>query len=108
MFIRSFIRDPFCLSRPPYPGRRDRRSWKSVAALLELDVEAERPEFLHQDVERLRDARLEVVVAADDRLVDLGAAGDVVGLHREHLLERVRRAVGLERPDFHLAEALAA
>src|SRR3712207_6242195 len=32
----------------------------------------------------------------------------VVGLDREHLLERVRGAVRLERPHLHLAEALAA
>ena len=32
----------------------------------------------------------------------------VVGLDRQHFLQRVGRAVGLERPDFHFAEALAA
>ena len=32
----------------------------------------------------------------------------VVGLDRQHFLQGVRRAVGFERPDFHLAEALAA
>ena len=54
------------------------------------------------------DARLERVVAADDRLVDLGAAGHVVGLDRQHLLQRVGRAVSLERPHLHFAETLAA
>ena len=76
--------------------------------VLQLDVEAERAHFLDQHVEAFRDARLEGVVAADDRLVDLGAAGDVVRLHRQHLLQRVGGAVGFERPDLHLAEALAA
>ena len=52
--------------------------------------------------------RLERVVAAHDRLVHLGAAGDVVRLHRQHFLQRVGRAVGLERPDLHFAETLAA
>ena len=33
---------------------------------------------------------------------------DVVGLDRQHLLQRVRRAVRFQRPHFHLAEALAA
>jgi len=38
----------------------------------------------------------------------LHAPDRVVGLDREHLLEGVRGAVGLERPHLHLAEALAA
>ena len=54
------------------------------------------------------DAGLEIVVAADDRLVDLGAAGDVVRLDRQHLLQGVGRAVGFERPHLHLAEPLPA
>ena len=44
----------------------------------------------------------------DDRLVHLGTAGDVVRLHGQHFLQRVGGAVGLERPHFHFAEALAA
>ena len=48
------------------------------------------------------------MLALDDVLVHLGPAVDVVRLDGEHLLQRVRRAVGLERPHFHLAEALAA
>ena len=47
-------------------------------------------------------------VALDDRLVDLRAAGHIVGLRGEQLLEDVRRAVGFERPDFHFPEPLAA
>ena len=54
------------------------------------------------------DAGLERVVAADDRLVDLGASRHVVGLDGQHLLQRVGRAVSLERPHLHFAEALAA
>src|SRR3546814_8157682 len=53
-------------------------------------------------------AGLERVVALDDRFVDLGAADHVIGLHRQHFLERVGRAISLERPHFHFAEALAA
>src|SRR4029453_9628517 len=37
-----------------------------------------------------------------------GPAVDVVGLRGQQLLQDVRGAVGLERPDFHLSEALAA
>src|SRR6185295_3310056 len=48
------------------------------------------------------------LLALDDRLVRLDAAQDVVGLDRQQLLQDVRGAVGLERPDLHLAEALAA
>src|SRR5690606_10670980 len=74
----------------------------------EFDVETQRTHFLHEHVEALRDAGLEGVVALDDRLVDLGPADHVVGLHGEHFLQRVGGAVGLQRPDLHLAEALAA
>ena len=74
----------------------------------QLDVEAERAHFLDEHVEALGNAGLEGVVAADDRLVDLGAAGDVVRLDGQHLLQRVGGAVGFERPHLHFAEALAA
>jgi hypothetical protein len=48
------------------------------------------------------------VLALDDVLVHLGAAVHVVGLDRQHFLQRVSRAVGFQRPHFHFAEALAA
>src|SRR6266478_3540088 len=54
-----------------------------------------------------RSGGLECVVATHDRLVHLGAAGDVVRLHGQHLLQRVGGAIGLERPHLHFAEALA-
>ena len=71
------------------------------------DVEAERLHLLDEHLEALGDARLGDVLALDDRLVDLHAAEHVVGLDGEDLLQRVRRAVGLERPHLHLTEALA-
>ena len=93
----------------PYSAASGRRAGIVVElGVLQLDVEAQRAHFLDENVEALRNARLERVVAADDRLVDLGAAGHVVRLHRQHLLQRVGGAVGFERPDLHLAEALAA
>ena len=48
------------------------------------------------------------MIAIHDRLVHLRAAVHVVGLDREHFLQGVRSTVGLERPHFHFAEALAA
>ena len=48
------------------------------------------------------------MVPLDDVLVHLRAAVDVVRLDGQHLLQGVRRAVGFQRPDLHLAEALAA
>ena len=74
----------------------------------EIDIEAEGLHLLDQDVEGFRNSHLEILVAAHDRLVDLGAARDVVRLDGQHFLERVGGAVGLERPHLHLAEALAA
>src|SRR4029077_13729960 len=74
----------------------------------QLDVERQTLEFLHQDVERLRRTGLEEVFTFDDRLVDAVAAFHVVGLDGQHLLERVRGPVGLERPHLHLTEPLPA
>ena len=74
----------------------------------DVDVERQRLHLLQQDLEGLGDRRLGDVLALDDRLVGLHAPDGVVGLDGEHLLQRVRRAVGLQRPDLHLAEALAA
>src|SRR5690349_10404473 len=60
-----------------------------AAALVfeQLDVESQTLQFLHHDVERLGQPRLEHVLTFDDRLVHAGAAGNVVGLHGQHLLE---------------------
>src|SRR4029079_3137943 len=73
----------------------------------DLDVETQRLHLLEEDLEGLGDAGVGDVLALDDRLVDLHAARDVVGLDGEQLLQRVGRAVGLEGPDLHLTEALA-
>ena len=74
----------------------------------DVDVERQRLHLLEQHLEGLRDRRLGDVLALDDRLVGLHAPDRVVGLDREHLLQRVGGAEGLERPHLHLAEALAA
>src|SRR5690242_15188358 len=88
--------------------RCERDSDSKVSAIEQLHIERERTHFLDEDVERFRNTGLERVFAADDRFVDLGAARDVVGLHRENFLQRVGGAVRLERPDLHFAETLAA
>src|SRR5438128_8241005 len=79
---------------PVIPVIRSLETGHQLVALLQLDVEAERAQFFDQHVEALRYAGLEVIVAADDRLVDLGAARDVVRLDCQHLLQGVGRAVG--------------
>src|SRR5262245_23119214 len=87
----------------------DRRGARSVGTIAqELDVEAETLQFTDQDVERLRQPGLDGGIALDQGLVDLGPAVDVVGLDGQQLLEDVRGAVRLERPDLHLTEPLAA
>src|ERR1700704_2103755 len=75
---------------------------------LQINVDPKRPDLLHQHVEGFRHPRVDLVVALDDVLVDLGAAVDVVGLDREHLLQRVGSAIGFERPHLHFAETLTA
>src|SRR5687767_8286235 len=72
-----------------------------------LHRQAERLELLDEHLERLGHARRLDLLALDDRLVGLHATHDVVGLYRQELLEDVRGAVRLERPDLHLAEALS-
>src|SRR5256885_7264642 len=81
-----------------------------LAFVLAQDLDPERKPFqlLDQHSERLRDAGLERVVALDDGLVRLDAAHYVVRLDGQDLLEDVRRAVSLERPNLHLSEPLAA
>src|SRR5437773_5985351 len=76
--------------------------------LHELHVQTERLELADEHVERFGQARRERRVALDDRLVNLGAARHIVGLRGEELLQDVRRAVRLERPDLHLSEPLSA
>src|SRR6266700_4686115 len=80
-----------------------------LALVLTQDLHPEREalQLLDQHAERLRDTGLERVVALDDRLVGLDAAHDVVGLHGQDLLQDVRGAVSLERPNLHLSEPLA-
>ena len=48
------------------------------------------------------------VVALDDGFIGLDTAHHVIGLDGEDLLQGVGSAVGLQCPDFHFAEALAA
>src|SRR4026208_2152020 len=97
---RSFIRSPQrqCGSAPSV----------STPFLLELDVDAERADFLDEHVEGLGHTRIHHVVAVHYVLVHLGATRHVVRLDRQHFLQRVGSPIGLERPDFHLAEALPA
>src|SRR3954452_12938142 len=80
---------------------------RRAVAAQDLDVETQGLHLLEEDLERLRDARVGDVLALDDGLVDLHAAGNVVRLDRQQLLERVGGAVRLEGPDLHLTEALA-
>ena len=71
-------------------------------------VESERLELLDHNLEGLGYAGLGDVLALDYGLVGLYAAGGVVRLDGEDLLQRICRAIGLERPDFHFSESLAA
>ena len=73
----------------------------------DLDVETQRLHLFHQNLEALRDSWLLDVLALDDRLIDLHAAKDVVGLDGQELLQSVGGAVGLESPHLHLTEALS-
>src|SRR5882724_180439 len=75
--------------------------------LEEFNVETEALELTHENVEGLRQARGLRHVPLDDCLIHLAPTFHVVALDGEQLLERVGGAVGFERPDLHLSEALA-
>src|SRR5262249_37475352 len=78
------------------------------ASLLKLNVERQTADLIAEHFETRGCAGFERVLAFDHRFVNLRAAFDVVALHSEQLLKDVRRAVGLQRPDFHFAEPLTA
>src|SRR2546423_1722686 len=100
MFINSFIEDPSRTTvlraryarASPATGRLRRPVNRVIAAgyrpsaLLQLDIEAKRAQLLDQHVEGFGNAGFEIVIPADNRLVHLGAAGDVVRLDRQHPL----------------------
>ena len=64
--------------------------------------------LVDQHVEGFGQAGFQEVVALDDLFVHLHATGHVVGLDGEELLQQIGRAVGLQGPDFHFAQPLAA
>src|SRR5258708_9406554 len=73
----------------------------------DLDAQPQAFQLLDQDAEGLGDAGVEGVLALYDGLISLDAAYDVVRLDGQDLLEDMARAVGLHRPDLHLAQAPA-
>ncbi len=91
------------------PGLRsgDIYNGKIGGLLLEVDAQTEALELVEEHVERLGDAGGRHRLTLDDCLVSLGAAGHVVRLDGQDLLEDVGGAECFERPDFHLSEALS-
>src|SRR6476469_2279285 len=79
-----------------------------LACRAQVHPDAERLQFLHEHVERLRNPRLWQILALHDRLVHAASTIHVVGLDGQDLLQRVRGAIRLERPHFHFSEPLAA
>src|SRR5215210_1457169 len=80
----------------------------SLGVVDGLYREPQRLHLLEQDLEARRYPGLWDVLSLDDRLVALDPADPVVALYGEQLLQRVRSAIGFERPHLHLAEALPA
>ncbi len=60
------------------PGASTTASGAALRLLQQFDIEAERLQLLDHHVKRLRQPRLERILALDDRLVHPRAAGDVV------------------------------
>src|SRR6266566_1821074 len=78
-----------------------------VVLVEDLRVQPEAAQLLDEDLEGFRNPRWLDLLPLDDGFVRLDPSEDVVRLDGEQLLEDVRGPVGLERPDLHLAEALA-
>ena len=72
----------------------------------EVDLKAETLKLFHENVEPFRKLWTFDRFVLDDSLIGLSTTVDIVGLNREHLLERGSGAVSFERPDFHFPEAL--
>src|SRR5258706_1631775 len=78
-----------------------------VVLVEDLRVQPEAAQLLDEDLEGFRNPRWLDLLPLDDGFIRLDPSEDVVRLDGEQLLEDVRGPVGLERPDLHLAEALA-
>src|ERR1700730_321659 len=76
--------------------------------LIKFNIQAKRTHLLNEHIKTFRNARFEDVIAAYDRFIDLCTAGHVIRFYSQHFLQSVGRSVSLKRPDFHLAESLAA
>src|SRR6185369_873395 len=79
-----------------------------VVLVEDLRIQPKAAQLLDQDLEGFRDARRLDLLPLDDGFIRLDTSEDVIRLHGEQFLKDVRGAVRLERPDLHLAEALAA
>ena len=93
------------------PGRHRRVLASSISSpfwIQHADIQSERLQFLDQNLEGLRNTRRRDILSLDNRLVGLDTAGDIVALDGQDLLQRICRAVCLQRPDLHLAETLTA
>src|SRR6185503_16621586 len=53
---------------------------------VEVNIDCERADFLHQHIEGFRHAGVDLVFALDDVFIHLGAAAHIVGLDGEHFL----------------------
>src|SRR5665811_2571793 len=73
----------------------------SAVTRQNLDVETQGLHFLDENLEGFGDTRFRHVLALNDRLVDLDAAKDVIGLDGEEFLQCIGGSVSLQRPHFH-------
>src|SRR5690606_9321412 len=108
-FDPGFSTDSASLSRPFLLTdllRPTVRPQQGVLFGFQFDVDTQGTDFLDQHVEGLGHAGLHAVIAVHDVLVHLGPAVHVVRLDGQHFLQGVGGAVGFQRPDLHLTEAL--
>src|SRR5664279_954947 len=73
---------------------------------LQFNVKTQRPHFLDENVEALRNAGFKGIITTNNGFINLGAACHVVRLDGEHFLQGVSSAVSFQSPDFHFAKPL--
>src|SRR5215470_9880608 len=104
-FSNNVKRSSIWFLRAQAPWLRGRLAARLI--FEQLDVERQTLQFLHHDVERLGQTRLQDVFALHDGFVHPCPSSYVVRFDGQHLLQAERRAIRLEGPHFHFPKALA-
>ena len=71
-----------------------------------IDIQTQRPQFLHKNVKGFRNTGFEVIITSDHGFINLCTTAHVVGLHCQHFLKCISRTISFQCPDFHFSKSL--